>query len=350
MTGIFGKTIAQLEDWCKTQGEPQYRGRQLASWMYSRRRTNFTAMTDLPIPLRERWERDTPIEMPWIEKVLHSKDGSQKYEVRFSDGESVEAVAMPMRSAKDGKMQRNTACISTQVGCALGCTFCATATLGLRRQLTSGEIVGQVLLVQDQIFPRALSRLVLMGMGEPLHNFDAVVQAIGVITGEPGMRLGTGRITLSTVGLVPEIYRLAETGLRVKLAISLNATTDEARDKTMPVNRRYPLSKLMEAAKYYAETTDHRVTFEYVVLAGLNDTSDDAQRLIRLIHGIPCKVNLIPYNPNPVHEFSRPGTTEIERFRDQLYPSCPAVTIRYSKGLDIGAACGQLVTESLRND
>lgn len=186
-----------------------------------------------------------------------------------------------------------------------------------------------------------------MGMGEPLHNFDAVISAIRVITGEPGMRLGAGRITLSTVGLVPEIYRLADTGLRVKLAISLNATSDEARDKTMPVNRRYPLSKLMEAAKYYAEATDHRVTFEYVVLGGENDTAADAQRLIRLIHGVPCKVNLIPYNPNPVHSFNRPGSAEIERFRDLLYPACPAVTIRYSKGLDIGAACGQLVTAGL---
>lgn len=347
MTGIFGMTIAQLEDWCKTQGEPRYRGRQLATWMYSRRKTDFGAMTDLPIPLRERWEKDASIVMPWIEKVLHSKDGSQKYEVRFYDGESVETVCMPMRSAQDGKIQRNTACISTQVGCALGCTFCATATLGLRRQLTSGEIVAQVFLVQNRLSPQILSRIVLMGMGEPLHNFDAVISAIRVITGEPGMRLSAGRITLSTVGLVPEIYRLADTGLRVKLAISLNATSDEARDKTMPVNRRYPLSKLMEAAKYYAEATDHRVTFEYVVLGGENDTAADAQRLIRLIHGVPCKVNLIPYNPNPVHSFNRPGSAEIERFRDLLYPACPAVTIRYSKGLDIGAACGQLVTAGL---
>jgi 23S rRNA (adenine2503-C2)-methyltransferase len=266
--------------------------------------------------------------------------------VELTDGESVEAVLMPMREPLGDQAERLTACLSTQVGCALGCTFCATGTMALRRNLTAGEIVAQVFLIQERLAPRRLTSLVFMGMGEPLHNFESVAQAIRVITGQPGMQLGPKRLTVSTVGLVPEIMRLAESGLGVKLAISLNATTDTARSRMMPVNRRYPLAELMKAARYYAEVTALRVTFAYVVLTGLNDTKADARRLAQLIEGIPCKVNVIPFNPYGALAYERPSNADLERFRDLLYPRCPAVTIRYSKGLDIGAACGQLVAQA----
>jgi 23S rRNA (adenine2503-C2)-methyltransferase len=342
-THPFGLSIPQLEAWCKKQGLQSYRGRQLATWMYTRRETDFSGMTDLPTLLRATWQRDAPIDLPDVDLERESKDGTVKWRLALADGEAVETVIMPMRQATGEKAERNTACISTQVGCALGCTFCATATLGLRRNLTAGEIAGQVLLVQRHLHPRRLTNIVFMGMGEPLHNYDAVTQAIAVITGQPGMELGPGRITVSTVGLVPEIYRLAESGLGVKLAISLNATTDEARSRTMPVNRRFGLKDLMHAARKYAEITDRRVTFEYVLLQGENDLPEDARRLATLIHDVPCKINLIPYNPNPQMPFTRPAQDRLERFRDWLYPKCPAVTVRYSKGLDIEAACGQLV-------
>jgi 23S rRNA (adenine2503-C2)-methyltransferase len=339
----FGLTVAQLEQWCVDRGQAAYRGRQLAAWLYTRRVTDYAAMTDIPTAVRLGWQEQAPIRMPHVAAVHTSRDGSEKYRVEFADRESVEAVFMPMRGPIGDKVERLTACLSTQVGCALGCTFCATGTLGLHRNLTAGEIVAQVFLIQERIAPRRLTNLVFMGMGEPLHNFDQVVQAIRAITGEPGMQLGPKRLTVSTVGLIPEIYRLAETGVGVKLAISLNATTDAARTRTMPVNRRHPLAELMKAARHYAEVTGLRVTFEYVVLAGENDAEADARRLARLIEGIPCKINVIPFNPLGSLPHERPDDAGLERFRALLYPRCPAVTIRYSKGLDIGAACGQLV-------
>jgi 23S rRNA (adenine2503-C2)-methyltransferase len=340
---LFGLQVSEIEDWCRKRGLPAFRGRQVATWFYARRTVDYDAMTDLPQPLRERLNLEAPVRLPSPTSERKSRDGTRKYLVELVDGQAVEAVWMPMRPAEGEKAPRLTACLSTQVGCALGCTFCATATLGLKRNLTAGEIVAQVLLLQRRMDPERLTNIVLMGMGEPLHNFDHVVQAIRVISGQPGLNLGPKRITVSTVGLVPEIYRLAETGLGVRLAISLNATTDEQRSATMPINRRYPLAELMEAARRYAAAIDDRVTFEYVVIEGQNDTRDDALRLAALVRGVPCKINLIPYNPNPQFDLKRPDESRLIAFRDILYPRCPAVTIRYSKGDDIAAACGQLV-------
>lgn len=345
---LFGLPVEGIVDWCRTRGLPAFRGRQVATWFYARRTVDYAAMTDLPEPLRARFAEEVPVHLPRLGMERKSRDGTKKYVVELIDGQVVETVWMPMRPAEGEKAPKFTACISTQVGCALGCTFCATATLGLKRHLTPGEIVAQVLLLQNRMAPERLTNLVLMGMGEPLHNFDSVVSALGAITGEPGMKLAAKRVTVSTVGLVPEIYRLAETGLGVRLAVSLNATTDVTRNKSMPVNRRYPLAKLMEAARDYAKATDDRVTFEYVVIEGENDTREDALRLAALVRGIPCKVNLIPYNPNPQFDWRRPQTDRLTAFRDVLYPRCPAVTIRYSKGADIGAACGQLAAARAR--
>lgn len=344
--GPFGLTVPELEAWCVERGQPSYRGRQIAVWMYARRQTSFEAMTDLPTAVRRSWDSEWPIRLPKVDLARKSKDGTEKLRLRLADGEAVETVIMPMRPAEEEKAERITVCLSTQVGCALGCTFCATATLGLKRNLESGEIAAQLFLAQSRIAPRRLTNVVFMGMGEPLHNLDAVMKAVRVMTGQPGMDLGPRRVTVSTVGLVPEIYRLADSGLGVKLAISLNATTDSERVRTMPINRKYPLAELMEAAKYYAHAIDNRITFEYVVLAGENDSEGHARRLAKLIHGVPCKINLIPYNPSPLLEYSRPARDRLLAFRDHLYPKCPSVTVRYSKGLDIEAACGQLVAGS----
>lgn len=341
-TELFGLHAEALADWCRKRGLPAFRGRQLATWFYTRRTVDYAAMTDLPEPLRARLTEEAPVHLPRLGAERNSSDGTKKYLVELTDGQVVEAVWMPMRPAEGEKAPKSTACISTQVGCALGCTFCATATLGLKRHLTAGEIVAQVLLLQNRMAPERLTNLVLMGMGEPLHNFENVILALAAITGQPGMKLAAKRVTVSTVGLVPEIYRLAESGLGVRLAISLNATTDTARNLSMPVNRRFPLAKLMAAARDYARATEDRVTFEYVVIEGQNDSREDALRLAALVRGIPCKINLIPYNPNPQFAWRRPETARLTDFRDVLYPRCPAVTIRYSKGVDIGAACGQL--------
>ena len=348
--GPYGLTVDQLEEWCTRRGQPAYRGRQMAVWLYARRETRFEAMTDLPSSLRSAWQTEFPIRLPEIDVARKSRDGTEKLRLRLADGEAIETVIMPMRPAEGEKAERITACLSTQVGCALGCTFCATATLGLRRNLDPGEIVAQLAIAQERVVPRRLTNVVFMGMGEPLHNLEAVTQAVRVMTGQPGMDLGPRRVTVSTVGLVPEIYKLADSGLGVKLAISLNATTDRERSRTMPINRRYPLAKLMEAATYYARAIDNRVTFEYVVMAGENDSEADARRLASLIHGVPCKINLIPYNPSPLLEFARPAKERLLVFRDLLYPTCPAVTVRYSKGLDIEAACGQLVAGQARSE
>jgi 23S rRNA (adenine2503-C2)-methyltransferase len=341
-TELFGLPAEGIVAWCRARGLPAFRGRQLATWFYARRTVDYAVMTDLPEPLRARLSEEVPVHLPRLGAERRSKDGTRKFLVELCDGQVVESVWMPMRPAEGEKAPKITACISTQVGCALGCTFCATATLGLKRNLTPGEIAAQVLLLQNHMTPERLTNIVLMGMGEPLHNFDSVVSALGAITGEPGMKLAAKRVTVSTVGLVPEIYRLAEIGLGVRLAISLNATTDAARSKSMPVNRRYPLATLMEAARHYATATEDRVTFEYVVIEGQNDTREDALRLAALVRGIPCKINLIPYNVNPQFDLRRPATNRLTDFRDVLFPRCPAVTIRYSKGADIGAACGQL--------
>ena len=340
--GPFGLTVPELEAWCAERGQPAYRGRQIAVWMYARRQTRFEAMTDLPAPVRRAWDEECPIRLPQVDLARRSRDGTEKLRLRLLDGEAVETVIMPMRPAEGEKAERITACLSTQVGCGLGCTFCATATLGLKRNLTSGEIVAQLYIAQSRVAPRRLTNVVFMGMGEPLHNLEAVSQAVRVMTGQPGMDLGPRRITVSTVGLVPEIYELADSGLGVKLAISLNATSDRERSRTMPVNRRYPLDKLMEAAKYYARAIDNRITFEYVVLAGENDSEADARRLAKLIHGVPCKINLIPYNPVPGLEWRRPTAEAVDAFARRLWPIAPAVTVRHTQGGEIWAACGQL--------
>ncbi|HDS74481.1 MAG TPA: 23S rRNA (adenine(2503)-C(2))-methyltransferase RlmN, partial [Firmicutes bacterium] len=261
--------------------------------------------------------------------------------LELSDGRRIETVAM-----HDGK--RRTVCVSSQVGCALGCDFCATGQLGLKRNLTTGEIIDQLCHAVD-VFRASghteypISNVVMMGMGEPLHNYESVVRAVRLMGLEMGLAISVQRVTISTVGLVPQIRRLADEMPRVGLAISLNATTDEVRNRLMPINARWPISELMDAAKYMSDRAGRRrVTIEYALIAGINDTDDDARRLICLVSQFPCKINLIPFNPVPDRPYRRPSVERIRRFHAMLVDRNLTATVRWSKGDDIAAACGQL--------
>jgi 23S rRNA (adenine2503-C2)-methyltransferase len=269
---------------------------------------------------------------------LKSEDGSQKYLYQSDDGNYIESVFMPGR--------RDSICVSTQVGCAMDCAFCATGTMGFTRHLAIGEIIDQIsiILKEHQLLDNKNSiNLVFMGMGEPLLNYENLIQAIRIINDDNGLQIGARRITVSTCGIVPNIYRLAEEGLRLGLAVSLNAPNNSLRSQIMPINNKYSIEPLMEAAKFYAEKTRRRVTFEYVLFHGINDGLQHAKQLVSLVHGIPHKINLIAYNQT-TGEFRKPTEKAVITFRDYLYPRTASVTIRDSRGEDISAACGQLAT------
>lgn len=322
----------ELEAFLSSFGKEKFRTKQILRWIYQRQVTDFSEMTDLSKQFRQQLAEQAFISSWTPEVVETSHDGTRKYLFRLDDGESVEAVRIPMDE------DRATLCISTQVGCAMGCQFCMTGTFGLLRHLRAEEIVNQVCAaLQDG----PIGNIVLMGMGEPLHNIDNVVKALEIFYLDDGLGYGTRRVTLSTCGLVPEIAELSHR-IKVNLAVSLNATTDEVRDQLMPVNQRYPLKELMAACRAYAQTTRQRVTFEYILIGGLNDSISDAKRLVKLLHGIRCKVNLIAYNEHDGADFKAPTEEAIKTFQTYLLQRDIVATLRASKGQDISAACGQL--------
>jgi 23S rRNA (adenine2503-C2)-methyltransferase len=269
--------------------------------------------------------------------VRTSIDGSTKYALRLGDGQDVETVLMPGES-------HTTLCVSTQVGCAMGCDFCMTARMGLLRNLTPGEIVQQVVEASRDLPPDGFIRnIVFMGMGEPLHNIDNLARAIEILSEDFGFGFSARRLTVSTSGLVPGIRRFIREGIRANLAVSLNAVNDEVRDRIMPVNRRWNLSALLAACKELPKESRIRLTFEYVMLAGVNDSLADARALVRLLHGLKCKVNLIPYNPPPGLPYQRPELGRVREFQEVLLGKGMLATVRISRGQDIQAACGQLI-------
>jgi 23S rRNA (adenine2503-C2)-methyltransferase len=294
-------------------------------------------MSNLGKAQREELPRLVDLNLPRIHKRIQSPAGDAiKYALELKDKARVESVAM---LSKRGI----TLCISSQAGCGMACVFCATGKLGLTRNLKADEIVAQVVhMLETTEWTDPGFNIVFMGMGEPLANYAQTMKAIRVLHAEEGLRVGARRITVSTCGMVPQMHRLAKEGLQLGLAISLHATTDELRDRLVPINRRYPLRELVRAADFYAETTGRRVTLEYILLAGVNDRKGDAERLADLANSLPCKINLIPYNPVPHLPWQRPTDEAIQRFADWLFPRCPAVTLRWSQGGDIAAACGQL--------
>jgi 23S rRNA (adenine2503-C2)-methyltransferase len=294
-------------------------------------------MTDLPVSFRTDLERFVRLGFPAPAEIHSSPNGdTHKFVLALEDGARVECVSM--RTAN-----RITLCLSSQVGCALKCSFCATGLMGLKRNLTAEEIVAQVMVMGDHLgWPDDRFNIVMMGMGEPLANYGPVMEAIRIVHDPMGMNLGARRITVSTSGLVPQIRALAGEGLRLGLALSLHATTDALRDQLVPVNRRWPLDQLLPAAREYGERTGRRVTFEYTLIAGVNDGDEDADRLCEMARELPSKINLIPYNPVPGLDYRRPSADDVERFARRLYPRAPAVMIRNTLGGEIWAACGQL--------
>ena len=328
-------TPASLRSWLQAHGHPAYRATQVLAWIYRRHATSFAAMSNLPHALRDALAAAFVIPVLTPTVVSHSRDDTRKLLFQLDDRAAIESVLIP-------DPPRLTLCISSQAGCGMGCTFCATAQLGLVRNLSAAEIAGQVLAAQAQLrAEERITNIVFMGMGEPLANYDAVVQAIELLTAEWGIGISARRVTVSTVGLVPAMERLVR-DTAVNLAVSLSGTTDEQRARLMPINRRYPLEALMGMCRALPIPQRRRITFEYVMLAGVNDSLDDAARLSRLLRGIRSKVNLIPFNPFPGAGFapSSPGT--IRRFQERLLADGVHATVRQSRGRDIQAACGQL--------
>jgi len=344
---LLGMSADELRTFLQSLGEPAYRGAQIYHALYAEHRFDVAAMTNLPAALRERLARETAIALPEILRSYRSADGTVRYVLSLTSAEpqsetappkpaTIEAVFMPEEN-------RQTICISTQAGCAVDCHFCLTATLGLIRNLSAGEIIGQVLIALDEnrAALRPQTNIVLMGQGEPLLNYDAVMAALRILLDPNGMAISPKHVTLSTSGIVPGIERLAQEKIRPKLAISLNASSNEQRDRIMPVNRKYPIEKLLEACRLYPLRPWEHLTFEYVLLGGFNDSPEDARRVVRLLSNLRAKVNLIPWNPGDL-PYEKPDAARIEQFRKILADKDMLVFVRYSRGQDVMAACGQL--------
>lgn len=323
----------ELESFVKESGLPSYRAKQIIHWIYEKYATSLEDITELSKDLRKTLSEKAYISnIALLDKKI-SKDKTEKYLFQLEDSETIESVLIP-----DEK--RLTLCISSQVGCAMNCRFCMTGRLGLKRNLLTYEIVDQIIAVSRAIKPRHITNIVLMGMGEPLNNFENVTESLWRM--KDFMSISPKRITLSTSGVVPKILELPKVAPAVNLAISLNATTDEIRDYLMPINKTYPINKLIEACRRFPLQKGRRITFEYVLIKGINDSSEDAERLVRLLRGIPSKVNLIPFNPYPGSEFDRPDDENVRSFQEILLSHHVTAIIRKSKGQDIEAACGQL--------
>jgi len=343
---LLGRSREDLRALLAEIGEPAYRGAQLYHAFYAERHFDFAQMSNLPAALRERLAREFQIGIPEISQRFRSSDGSIRYLLNLGErGEATHARRAPARvetvfMPSEG---RQTICVSTQAGCAVDCHFCLTAQLGLVRNLSAGEILAQILIAledhRDSLAPR--TNIVLMGQGEPLLNYEAVMAAGRIMLDPNGMALAARHVTLSTSGIVPGIERLAQEKVRPKLAISLNASTDEERDAIMPINRKYPIEVLLAACRKYPLRPWERLTFEYVMLGGFNDSPEDARRVARLISGMRAKVNLIPWNPGDL-PYRAPAAQQIEKFREVLAAKGVPVFVRYSRGQDVSAACGQL--------
>lgn len=341
-TLLKGLSLEELETFVHEFGEKKYRARQLFSWMYRRNATSFAEMTDISLTMRNKLESVAELHALKLHEVQQSKSGdTRKYLFRLADGASVETVFM-----LDG--DRRTLCISTQVGCPVDCKFCATGLMGLKRNLERGEIVDQVLAVQ-RAGGKSVTNIVVMGMGEPMLNYDNLMQALDILCADAGPDIARRHVVVSTSGILPAIERFIDEKKKYRLAISLNATTNEQRSKIIPINRKWPIEKLLQAARRYTQSSRERITIEYVLLGGFNDTIEDARRLRNLLHGLRCKVNLIPYNQT-MRGFRRPETQTVEQFYHELASLRAPVTIRWSKGQDIDAACGQLWTKVEKQD
>ncbi len=345
---LVGLSRDELEAEMLSIGLEKFRARQLWHWIYHRGATDFAVMTTLAKPVREKLAETYAVARPTVVRDLKSVDGTRKWLLRMPDGQEVESVHIP-------EEDRGTLCVSSQVGCTLTCRFCHTGTQRLVRNLDASEIVAQVMLARDALgeWPappdgRMISNIVMMGMGEPLFNYENVAKALKIVMDGDGISISKRRITLSTSGVVPAMKRCGEE-LNVNLAVSLHAVTDELRDLIMPINRKYPLRDLMDACRNYPGLNNaRRITFEYVMLKGINDSPADARALVKLLEGIPSKINLIPFNPWPGAPYERSTDRAIQVFGDIVNNAGYASPVRTTRGEDIMAACGQLKSASVR--
>jgi 23S rRNA (adenine2503-C2)-methyltransferase len=345
---LIGLGRTELADEVARIGAPSFRARQLWHWIYHRGAADFALMSSLSKEFREELSARFALSRPIVARALISADGTKKWLLRFADGEEVETVHIP-------EADRGTLCVSAQVGCTLNCTFCHTGTQRLVRNLSAAEIVGQVILARDALgeWPspptnRQVTNLVLMGMGEPLYNYDNVKAALTTVMDPEGLSISRRKITLSTAGVVPMIRRCGEE-IGVNLAISLHAVSDEIRDRLVPLNRKYPIAELLGACRTYPGAKNaRRITFEYVMLKGVNDSPAEARELVRLIAGIPAKVNLIPFNPWPGAPYECSSAQAIKAFSDIVLGAGYAAPVRTPRGRDILAACGQLKSASVK--
>ena len=334
MNNLLDYTLDELKVWMSENGESAFRGKQILSWIY-KGVMDFKGMKNIPKSLINKLEENFTITMPEIVEVYKSElDGTEKFLLGFSDGNLIESVLMRYKHG-------NSICISTQVGCRMGCKFCASTIEGRVRNLTTGEILSEVIAVQNYIGER-ISNIVLMGSGEPLDNYDNVVKFLEIVSADYGLNIGQRHITLSTCGIVPKIYELADKELSITLAISLNAFSDEKRKEIMPIANKYTISELLEACRYYLNKTKRRITFEYALVKDVNDGMEDAKALGKLLSGMLCHVNLIPVNEIKENSFKRSSKKAIEDFSEILRNNGIEVTTRREMGSDINAACGQL--------
>lgn len=337
-------------------GHKSYRVTQLLGWLYKKRADSINAMSDLPQGLRDQLADEFSLRPLELAREQSSRDGTVKFLWRLPDGELIESVLIPASIGRDGSQSnRRTLCVSSQVGCAYGCTFCASGLMGYKRNLAASEIVDQVLAVErwrlakgvDSHRPEPLvNNIVMMGMGEPLANYDNLIRALEIFNSPWGLNIGARKITVSTSGLAPQIRRLAETPQQYHLAISLHGATDAVRDKIMPVNRKYPLEELISACEAYQQAKGRMIWVEYILIDGVNTGPEQVEALSCLAKRLQCKVNLIPYNPVDGIELKRPSDETVARFRDGLHHLGVRVTVRTEKGTDIDAACGQLRLKS----
>ncbi|MBP1747852.1 MAG: rRNA ((2503)-C(2))-methyltransferase [Deltaproteobacteria bacterium] len=336
MDDFFGFTLSNLEAQIGALGKEKYRARQLFRWVYSQGNLDFNEMTNIPKGLRIVFSEMFSLKLMPISGEYPSGDGSVKLAFTAVDGEIIESVLMPEKN-------RVTLCVSTQIGCRMGCKFCVTGKIGFRRNLTAGEIVGQVIAVREYLKKKEkkpITNIVFMGMGEPMDNSENVITALGILKDQNGPDFSYRKITLSSVGLLDGLQMLDSKS--AVIAISLNAADDDTRSMLMPINRLYPVGKIMDFARNFKGTKRTRITFEYILIKGINDSLEDARRLADLLKDIKCKINLIPYNASSYTEFERPDRSEIDRFHQYLFDRYFTVIIRDSRGQDVSAACGQL--------
>lgn len=339
---------ADLLDFCARQRQPGFRARQILEWLYVRRVTDIDAMSNLPRQFRDVLINGFSLLLPKVEQAQGAADTTRKFLLRLHDGQFIETVLIPASVGLYGeRADRFTLCVSTQVGCAYGCKFCASGLDGFRRNLVPAEMIGQFMVVERESGEK-INNLVFMGMGEPLANYENLLKAIRILNAPWGLGLGARKITISTSGLAPQIRQLAHEDLQVRLAISLHGARDEIRNRIMPVNRKYPVAELIAACEAYHETRGRLITFEYILLAGVNDDPSETRELAALARRAHAKVNLIPFNEVAETGFHRPSDERCQQFRDALVGAGVTATLRTEKGHDIDAACGQLRLRQVR--